>query len=96
MRGGSAPSKRDSKMSGHAGNYKKRYVNHLGSRSKLTCLIHGNASQPSKHCKLLNYFGTRYAEGIPFKDSRNNPNINMFFRKQEVNAMVQHAVCDIL
>ena len=55
-----------SKMGKHYDKRKQRYVDISRDRSKITCTIHIN-DYYSKHFKVLNDFGTRYATRIYFK-----------------------------
>ena len=61
IKGGSALSNDYNKASGRAGKHKKMYEDFPRDILKLTCLIHGNGSQSSYQCKILNNFLKRYA-----------------------------------
>ena len=82
-------------MDKRAGNHKQSFVGHMRERSKLTCMNRGNVYS-SEHCKLLNEFSTRYAANRPFKEHRQESTADEVQKKKEVNAVVQHAVNDIL
>ena len=90
------PHQRGTPISGCACKRKQIYLYCPSNRSKLTCLIHGNLSHSLDQCKALRDFGKRYAEGRPLKLSIYEPTIKKNIRKQEANAMSQHAVEEIL
>ena len=62
---------------------KKRRVDHLRDRSKLTCIKHGPVNS-SYECKLLNCFGTKYSKYRPFKESRQELTTKKTFGKNHV------------
>ena len=67
MRGESALSTTYSDIGKRTVKRKKGYIDHPRDRSKLTCLINGLINS-SDECKVLKYFGTKYAKGRPFKE----------------------------
>ena len=69
MRGDAASSTTYSKTSESSYKHRKRYVEHNKDRSQLSCLIHG-PGHSSDECKVLGFFGTKYAKGEPTKDCR--------------------------
>ena len=78
------------------GKRKQSYVNHPRDRSKPTCLIYGHGNS-SDECKLQTDFGTKYVKSRPFKERKQYPTSNKKFEKdQEVNAIFQHAVNEII
>ena len=77
-------------MSERAGKHRKIYVYHPKDISKTTCLVHGSGNQ-SDEWKVLGDFGSKYGKSRPTKERRKNPT-NRFNRKQENNAIVNHAV----
>ena len=58
-------------MGGSAGKRRKQYVYRLKVESK-TCLIHGPVHS-SGECKVLIYFGTKYAKVKSTNDHGNHP-----------------------
>ena len=96
MSGVSASSKAYSEVGNHSGNLNQRYIDHLIDRSKLTYLMHGNFHS-SEQCKFLNDFGTRYDARRTLKELRQEPtSAKMQKKNHDVNAIIQHAVSDIL
>ena len=76
--------------------HRKRYVDHLNNRSKLTCLIHGTVNQPDK-CKVLGYFSFKYPKTWHTKGYGQEPTkTRKFNRKKQNNDIVQHAVDEII
>ena len=79
-----------------SGKRRKRYVDHLRDRKKYTCLIHG-PGHSSDECKVLGDFGSKYYKGRPTKERGHHTiDINKFNRKQEINAIFNHEVDEIL
>ena len=74
----------------------KNYVKNMRDISKPTFLICGVYHSPEQ-CKSLNDFGTGYAASRPFAKHRWEPlSGNNYKKNQEVNAIVQNSVDDIL
>ena len=83
-------------MSESAGNHRKRYVDHPKDRSKLHCLINGPGNS-SDECKVLGDFGYKYYKTRPTKDhGHETKNEEKNSRQQENNAIVHHAVYEII
>ena len=78
-----------------AGKNRKRYVDRPSVKYK-TCLIH-DTSHFSDRCKVLGYFGTKYAKGRPKKD-RGYHNIprKIINSQQKHNSIVNNVVDEIL
>ena len=92
MRGEANSSTTYSNMSESTGKRRKRYVDHLKDRSRLTCLFH-IPGHSSVECKVLGDFGSKYSERRPTKNhGQDTTKMNKFNRKQEKNSMDQHAV----
>ena len=71
---------------------RKRYVDHLKYRPKLTCLIHG-PGHSSYECKFLGDFGYKYSKSRPTKYCRQDPaKMKKCKRQKENNSISQHAV----
>ena len=83
-------------MSESSRNLRKRYVDHLNDRYKLTFLVNGTGHS-SDECKVLEDFCSKYSKARPTKDHRLQPETkNKFNRHQENNYIVNHAVGDII
>ena len=83
-------------MSNKADKSRKRYLDHTEDILKLTCHIHG-PGHSSYECKVLVESGTEYAKGRPTKDHRQEPATKKKIGiQQEKNAIIQHAVDDII
>ena len=83
-------------MSEISGKRRKRYVDNLKDRSKLTCLVHGPGNS-SDGCKVLGDFGYKYSERIPTKYHGHEPTTNKQFDiNQENNHIVWHTVDEII
>ena len=63
---------------------RKRYVDCSKTKSK-TCLIHG-PRHFSYECKVLGYFGIKYANSKPNKEHENHPIPRICFNRQLVAA----------
>ena len=75
---------------------RKRYVDHLKYRPKLTCLIHG-PGHSSYECKFLGDFGYKYSKSRPTKYCRQDPaKMKKCKRQKENNSISQHAVDQII
>ena len=71
---------------------KQRYADHTRDWPKPTCLIH-DLGHSSYECKVLKYFGTKYAKGRNFKERWKEPTFKKrFVNRKEVNSIFQHAV----
>ena len=96
MREEAASSTTYSIISDITGKHRKIYVDNPRDRSKLTSLIHGPGHSSYK-CKVLGDFGTKYAKFRLTKDHRKDPATRKKFGiNQENNAIVQHAVDEII
>ena len=83
-------------MSESSGKCRKVYVVYPKGRSKPTYLIHGSGYS-SDECKVLVYFGSKYAKSIPTKEFEYYPtNINKFNSQKKNNAIVNSVVDEIL
>ena len=83
-------------MSNSANMRRKGYVYNLKYRSKLICLIRGPGNSLDE-CKVLGDFGTKYAKIRPTKYHRHKPAPKIIFgRYQQNNAIVEHAVDEIM
>ena len=72
------------------------YVDHTTGRSQLTCPIHGHEHSPDE-CKVLVDFGNNYAKDGPTKYHSQEPATKKRFgRNQENNAVIHHAVDEII
>ena len=61
-----------------------------------TCLIHSPVHPPDD-CKVVGYFGAKYAKYKPTKDHRNHPvSRKIFNRQQENNSIINNLVDEIL
>ena len=70
-------------MSESTGNNRKRYVDHLKDRSKLTCLVHGPRNT-SYECKVLGEFGSKHSKVRPTRDHmKDSTTKNKFYIQQE-------------
>ena len=80
----------------HSGKRKKRYVDRPMGGPRLTCIIYGPGYSSGK-CKVLDYFGTKYAKGRNFNERSQDPTSKEKFEKnQEVNDVAQHSVIEII
>ena len=70
------------------------YFDLLSDITQETFLIDG-PGHSSEHFKVINDFGTRYAKGISFKNSRHEPNTKKRLINKKVNYMVQNEVDNI-
>ena len=96
MRGEADFSTTYSKMSESAGKLRKRYTDHPRYRYKLIFLVRGLGNS-SDECKVLGDFGSKYSKSRTTKDRRQKPEkMKKFNRKKDNNAIVQHAVDEII
>ena len=83
-------------MSESSGKLRKRYSDHPNDKSKPTYLIHGPWNS-SDECKVLGYFGSKYAKSRLTKDwNHDTANRKKFNRQKDNNDTVNIAVYDIL
>ena len=95
-RGEVASSNTYSEMSESTGNHVKMYVDHPKDRSKLTCIIH-IPGHSSDEFKVFGAFGFKYSKiRLPQEQGQLTKKMNKSNINQDNNAMVQHAVDQII
>ena len=83
-------------MSEITGKRKKKYVDHLKDRYKLTCLDHPPGYSSDEY-KVLGDFGTEYSKIRPTKDCRQEPaNRKEFIKKEDNSDIFQVVVYEII
>ena len=74
----------------------KWYVDNQKGGSKLTCLIH-DPGHSSYECKVVGDLGSKYSKSRCTQYCRHEPTTQRKFgRQQQKNAIVQHALNDII